>query len=95
MGGEPTFVSLDDADSAQWQTEADGADKRELALQLFTKMSDRFADHPLHHFGQGKWYPGEPLPRWQYACYWRKDGQALWQDTSLLASPNEVAAKTP
>ncbi|MFE8031670.1 transglutaminase family protein [Thiohalocapsa marina] len=29
MGGEPTFVSIDDMDSAEWNTEALGARKRE------------------------------------------------------------------
>lgn len=89
MGGEPTFISIDDMESAQWNTAADGEHKRRLALDLFERMSDAFATAPLHHFGQGKWYPGEPLPRWQYACYWRADGAPIWRDRERLAQPGE------
>ncbi|WP_017446689.1 DUF2126 domain-containing protein [Gayadomonas joobiniege] len=90
MGGEPTFISIDDMESAQWNTAADGKDKRRLAHQLFLKMQDEFSYGGIRHYGQGKWYPGEPLPRWQYACYWRKDGHKLWHDNSLLADLNKA-----
>lgn len=88
MGGEPTFVSVDDMESAQWNTAADGDHKRRLAHDLFVAMQARFATGALRHYGQGKWYPGEPLPRWQYGCYWRKDGYPLWHDSALQANPN-------
>ncbi len=79
MGGEPTFVSVDDMQSEQWNTDADGKHKRALALDLTEKLMDDFAPGGLLHFGQGKWYPGEPLPRWQYSIHWRKDGEPLWR----------------
>lgn len=85
MGGEPTFVSIDDMESAQWNTRADGAHKRQLAHALMLKLSESFATGALLHFGQGKWYPGEPLPRWQYGCFWRKDGVPIWRHPELLA----------
>jgi len=78
MGGEPTFVSIDDMESAQWNTDADGPQKRKLAFELTQRLKKRFSKAGFVHFGQGKWYPGEPLPRWQYGIYWRKDGQPLW-----------------
>lgn len=88
MGGEPTFVSVDDMESAEWNTTADSPQKRELAHNLFLEMQDHFAAGGIKHYGQGKWYPGEPLPRWQYACYWRKDSHSLWHYPHLLADPN-------
>ncbi|MCG8613063.1 MAG: transglutaminase family protein, partial [Pseudomonadales bacterium] len=79
MGGEPTFVSIDDMESAQWNTDADGEEKRRLAFQLSERLAKRYANNGFVHYGQGKWYPGEPLPRWNYSLYWRKDGVPLWQ----------------
>ncbi|MEL0628235.1 transglutaminase family protein [Psychromonas aquatilis] len=89
MGGEPTFISIDDMEHPQWNTEADGKEKRVLAQNLFVEMNKVFTKGGFTHYGQGKWYPGEPLPRWQYAAYWRKDGVALWKDSNLLADPNK------
>ena len=86
MGGEPTFVSSEDAKSPQWNTEALGSDKRRIAAQLFRKLKDRYAPSGLAHFGQGKWYPGEQLPRWSLNCFWRKDGEPIWLDAKLVAN---------
>lgn len=85
MGGEPTFISLDDANAPEWTTSAFGPTKRKLSGELFLRLRDRFAPGALLHFGQGKWYPGEPLPRWALSCYWRKDGIPIWEDQSLFA----------
>ena len=87
MGGEPTFVSAKGTDSPQWETDADGAEKRELARSLAQVLRQRWAPAGLTHYGQGKWYPGEPLPRWQIALTWRADGQPLWTDADLLDDP--------
>jgi uncharacterized protein (DUF2126 family) len=87
MGGEPTFVSVDDQESAQWNIAADGAHKRQLAEGLTRRLHDAFARGGVLHYGQGKWYPGEPLPRWQKACYWRRDGVPVWRRPALLAAP--------
>jgi uncharacterized protein (DUF2126 family)/transglutaminase-like putative cysteine protease len=84
MGGEPTFVSIDDMEGPEWNTAALSPKKRELAGQLLGRLKSHFAPNALLHFGQGKWYPGEPLPRWALGCYWRADGQPLWRNQSLL-----------
>ena len=85
MGGEPTFVSVDDMESEQWNTAADGKEKQKLSNSLIKKLSNHFGAGGLFHYGQGKWYPGEPTPRWQMALYWRKDGKPVWKNKDLLA----------
>ena len=95
MGGEPTFVSVDDMDGAEWNTLALGPENRRLAGVLFRKLADRFAKKPLLHFGQGKWYPGEQLPRWALSCHWRKDGQPIWRDPHLTAVESRPVGTTP
>ncbi|QDU64440.1 Transglutaminase-like superfamily protein [Planctomycetes bacterium Pan216] len=89
MGGEPTFVSVDDMESPEWTTEAVGPTKLKLATSLLYKLKDRFSTGGLLHFGQGKWYPGEPLPRWALRCYWRRDQEPIWRNPDLLADPNQ------
>lgn len=87
MGGEPTFVSLDDRTGDEWHFTALSDTKKKLGFDLFQRLSKRFATGALMQHAQGKWYPGEILPRWAMNLYWRNDGRPLWSDPLWLADP--------
>ncbi|MGB7344209.1 MAG: transglutaminase family protein [Pirellulaceae bacterium] len=85
MGGEPTFVAIDNADDPQWNTDAVGEEKRVRSNQLLMRLREKYGFGAMLHYGQGKWYPGESLPRWALTCLWRRDGQPIWQNPKLIA----------
>ncbi|ESQ79744.1 DUF2126 domain-containing protein [Asticcacaulis sp. YBE204] len=91
MGGEPTFVSLDDRTGDEWHFTALSDNKKKLGYDLFKRLSSKFAIGALAQHAQGKWYPGEILPRWAMNCFWRLDKQPLWLDAGLLADPEAKA----
>ena len=95
VGGEPTFVSIDSQVDPEWTTDADGPYKRERASALAARLKKVWAPQGLVQRSQGKWYPGEPLPRWQIGLFWRTDGQPLWTDEALLADPWQSGAEPP
>ena len=95
VGGEPTFVSIDNQVDPEWTTDADGPNKRERASELAARLKTMWAPNGLVQRSQGKWYPGEPLPRWQIGLFWRTDGKPLWTDESLLADPWKPGTARP
>jgi uncharacterized protein (DUF2126 family) len=96
MGGEPTFVSVDDRDGAEWNTDALGPTKRMVAQDLTQRLRAHYGKGGFLHFGQGKWYPGEQLPRWALSIVWRADGEPCWHDPTLFADerdPHQYTSK--
>lgn len=94
MGGEPTYVAASDRDAPEWNTDALGPTKRAYATELVHKLRTKYGQGGFLHFGQGKWYPGEQLPRWALSIYWRADGQPVWSRPELFADEREPAAYT-
>jgi uncharacterized protein (DUF2126 family) len=95
QGGEPTFVSVDDREGGEWNTEAMGPTKRLLSIELMDRLRRKYGSGGLLHYGQGKWYPGEQLPRWSLNLYWRKDGRPIWSDPALFADEHQDHGATP
>jgi uncharacterized protein (DUF2126 family) len=94
QGGEPTFVSVDDRDGAEWNTEAMGPTKRALSADLMDRLREKYGAGGLQHYGQGKWYPGEQLPRWSLNLFWRKDREPIWAHPELFASEHREYGAT-
>jgi len=90
IGGEPTFVGIDEPESPQWNIDAFGTLKRTRGLTLIQGLRRRVAPGGLLHYGQGKWYPGEPLPRWALSCFWRADRIPVWENVELIAREDET-----
>jgi uncharacterized protein (DUF2126 family) len=85
MGGEPTFVANTDRGAAEWNIDALGPTKRDYGIKMLNKLAKYYGKGGFYHFGQGKWYPGEQLPRWALSMYWLKSGEPIWKNSKLLS----------
>ena len=94
MGGEPTYVATGDRDAAEWNTDALGPTKRGYATELLGRLRAEYGEGGFVHMGQGKWYPGEQLPRWALSLFWRADGETIWHNPALLADERDAARYT-
>jgi uncharacterized protein (DUF2126 family) len=89
MGGEPTYVSTRDPDAPEWNTEALGGNKQALADAMLRQLQPEWCPGGILFHGQGKWYPGEQLPRWALGCYARNDGVPLWRAQNWFGRDGE------
>ena len=97
MGGEPTFLPPA-PDAPEWNTAAMGEEKLGYARRMAAELMREVYPGALAMQVFGKWYPGEPLPRWNVLTMMKTDGTALWPATGRLllddvegAHPKQVA----
>jgi uncharacterized protein (DUF2126 family) len=87
-------VANQNRDAAEWNTDALGPTKRAYATELVHKLRAQYGEGGFLHLGQGKWYPGEQLPRWALSIYWRADGQPIWNNPALFADERKPSHMT-
>lgn len=83
MGGEPTFIPAE-PDTPEWTTAAMGETKLGYARRMTAELIREVYPGALAMQVYGKWYPGEPLPRWNCMLLHRKSGEPLWPETNRL-----------
>jgi uncharacterized protein (DUF2126 family) len=82
MGGEPTYVSAT-PDGGEWNNDAMGPEKLGVARRMAAELIREEMPGALAMQVFGKWYPGEPLPRWNILLL-HAEGNELWTGTDRL-----------
>ena len=93
MGGEPTFVSIDDPEAPEWTVAALGPTKHALARELADDLAARFAAGALIQHGQGKWYPGEVAPALGIGVHWRTTASRCGTTAGCWRTPRRRGAR--
>ncbi|MDQ8193999.1 transglutaminase family protein [Coraliomargarita sp. SDUM461004] len=83
MGGEPTFIPAH-PDAPEWNNSAMGEQKLGYARRMTAELIRENYPGALTMQVFGKWYPGEPLPRWNCMLLHRKSGEPLWAETERI-----------
>ena len=93
VGGEPTFNSRLHPEAPEWRSEAIGPTKWEQGVALAAELRDRLAPGAAILRREGKWYPGESLPRWALDVVGLRDGTRLWSGGGARREASPAAAE--
>ncbi len=95
VGSEPTFTDRW-AQTPEWLHAALGGEKRKRARQLLRHLC-RPETSELLLRSEGRRYPGEDDPRWNFGLYQRRDGLPIWHGPPdpLLIEPAQGRAGAP
>ncbi|HET8734537.1 MAG TPA: transglutaminase family protein, partial [Anaeromyxobacteraceae bacterium] len=93
VGGEPTFNSRLHPEAPEWRSDALGPTKWEQGLALAFELRDRMAPGGVVLRREGKWYPGESLPRWALDVVGLRDGTRMWSGGGAGRSATPEAAE--
>ncbi|MGJ8672733.1 transglutaminase family protein [Rubritalea sp.] len=82
MGGEPTFI-VAQPETPEWNVAAMGPEKLGYARRMTAQLISKVYPGALAMQVFGKWYPGEPLPRWNFMTL-HSSLEPLWPETERL-----------
>ena len=90
QGGEPTFVP-EETSAPEWNHAALGQEKLRYSWKLCRELEKTLMPGALILKGNGKHYPGEPIPRWKLTLLKGPGKRPLLEKRFLLADDMEVA----
>ncbi|QDT10178.1 transglutaminase family protein [Planctomycetes bacterium K23_9] len=92
VGAEPTYTDRM-SEQPEWLFDALGDDKKERAHQILARLAKDASGAAVVR-SVGRQYGGEPLPRWSFGLYTRRDGQPVWEGPPdpFLSEPTSAPA---